>query len=120
MDNVSNANDILSIEDRPSERVEVPEWNRVIYLRTLSAAERDVYETEIFEYKKREVIFNRLNIKARLLVRCIANEQGNRIFADNQVDALGNKSAKVLNRLFDIAQKLNGLTVEDVEELEKN
>ena len=38
-------------------------------------------------------------------------------FTENQVEELGKKSAKVLDRLFDAAQKLSGIGVDDVEAL---
>ena len=42
------------------------------------------------------------------------------VFTDDQAEALGKKSAKVLARLYNVAAKLNGLSKEDVEELRGN
>jgi hypothetical protein len=36
------------------------------------------------------------------------------------VEALGKKSAAALNRVFEVAQRLSGITDDDVEELAKN
>jgi hypothetical protein len=55
-----------------------------------------------------------------LLVRCLADENGNRIFSDEEFEALGSKSAKVIDKLFAIAQKVNGIGQEDVDDLTKN
>ena len=39
------------------------------------------------------------------------------MFTDKDVKALGEKSANALQRVFDVAQKLSGITPDDVEEL---
>ena len=50
----------------------------------------------------------------------VCDENGKRIFKDEDIPALGKKSAKALSLIFDKAQELNGLSDEDVEKLSKN
>jgi hypothetical protein len=42
------------------------------------------------------------------------------LFTDEDVAALGQRSAAALERVFDAASRLSGLSAEDMEELAKN
>jgi len=86
---------ILKAADSKIEKLEVPEWGGHIFLKNMTGGERDAF----------------------VLVRCICDEEGNTVFTKKDIDALGKKSAKALDRCFAAAQKLNGLSAEDVEEL---
>ena len=108
---------ILEAEDLKREPVEVPEWGGRVFVRTMTGAERDAWEAQVF---KGDGEVDRKNFRARLLVRTIVGETGDRIFADNQADALGRKSFAVLDRLFRVAQRLNGIGADAEDELEKN
>lgn len=105
--------EILAAQDRPTERVNVPEWGGEVIVRTLSGAERDAYEDETLKTDGKSLVVNRKNARARLVARCLCDESGNRLFSDAEAVALGSKSAAVLDRLFGIAQRLNGMTPKD-------
>lgn len=115
---------ILNAQDIKTENVTVPEWGCDVFIKGLTGAERDSYEQSMFTVsengKKVDVKMNRGNLRAKLLVKTICDEAGNRIFTDSDVDALGSKSASALERLFPVAQKLSGLSDKDVEDIEKN
>ena len=112
-----NKNQILKAEDLKKEKVNVPEWGGEIYVRTMTGTERDSFEQEIVNTDESA---NLKNIRARLCVLTIIDDKGNRLFDANDIEALGRKSALVLDRIFQVAQRLNGITSEDVEELAKN
>jgi len=115
---------ILSAQDIQTEKVNVTEWGVEVLIKGLTGAERDSYEASLFTVtetgKKVDVKMNRANVRAKLLVKTICNEDGSRVFGDGDVEALGAKSAAALDRLFEVAQRLSGLSDKDVEELEKN
>ena len=111
---------ILGMDDLPRVRVEVPEWGGALYVRSLTGAERDAFEATWFAGEGRGRTVNMANLRARLVVLCAVDEDGIRLFADDDAEALGAKSAQALDRLFDAAQKLNGFSEADVEELAKN
>lgn len=115
-----NREAILAAEDLPRELVEVPEWGGAVYVRALTGAERDQFEASIVEQRGRDVRMNMRNIRAKLVALTVVDEGGQRIFTDDDVAALGGKSAAALDRLFAVAQRLSGLSKEDVEELAKN
>lgn len=119
---------ILSADDLEKELVEVPQWGGAVYVRALTGAERDAFEQSMVEMRtvrqgrKQETVreMRLQNIRARLCALTICDEEGNRLFTDADVQALGRKSASALNRVFQVAQRLSGLTDEDVEELAGN
>lgn len=115
---------ILSHTTIQKELVEVPEWGGEVWVKELTGKERDSYEAEIFQIKsngrKTETKFMRANIRARLLVLSIVNDDGVRLFEDYELESLGNLGALALDRLFTVAQRLSGFTEKDVEELEGN
>ncbi len=115
---ILNKNDILNADDLPKELVEVPEWGGEVYVRTMSGTERDTFEATIMgeDYSER----NYRNVRATLCSLTMVDEEGNRLFTDNEVGALGKKSAAALQRVFNVAQRLNGLSNEDVDDLAKN
>jgi len=60
------------------------------------------------------------DLRAKLIVRSIVDGDGNRVFTDMDVRALGRKSASALQRIFEVCQRLSRLTDEDVDELVGN
>lgn len=111
---------ILGARDLPTEDVEVPEWGGTVRVRGLTGTERDAFEQSIARRKGKNVELNLRNVRAKLVALSVVDEQGNRIFSEADVDALGQKSAAALDRIFRVAQRLSGLTDEDVEELTGN
>jgi len=107
---------ILSANDLPKEKVEVPEWGGHVFVRTLTGVERDRFEQTLLDGKN----VNMANVRARLVVLAAIADDGKRIFADTDATALGEKSASALDRVYGVAQRLNGLTAADVEDLAKN
>lgn len=111
---------ILSAEDLGRELVAVPEWGGEVYVRVLPGAERDQFEIDSLDSAGPDARFNRHNVRARLAARCVVGEDGRRLFADADVEALGDKSGAALDRIFDVAMRLNRMRRQDVEELVKN
>ena len=108
---------ILASVDLPMELVSVPEWGGDIYVRTLNGTERDAFEQSMVGKKNST---NLDNVRARFAVLTICDEAGNRLFTANDATALGKKSAAALDRVFAVAQRLNGFSSEDADELAKN
>jgi hypothetical protein len=115
---------ILGFDDRKYCYVAVPEWGGRVKLRTMMGSERDDFELALLEQKRagKRTTFetNLKNIRAKLVAYCICDELGARLFADTDVTALGRKSGTALDRVYEAARKLNGMTEEEIEELAKN
>lgn len=112
--------DILGADDLARELVETPEWHGSVYVRCLTGAERDRFEAEMLADPEEDSRKRFYNLRARLVVLAVCDEHNLPLFMLNDVEALGRKSAKVLDRLFSVAQRLSGMTREDVEALTKN
>lgn len=100
-----------------TETFHVDEWNCDVLLRELTGKERDKFELSTVERKGNSVKQNLENLRARLIILCVVNEQGERVFNPKDIDRLGDLPATGLDRLFTKCQKMNGLRQEDVEEL---
>jgi hypothetical protein len=112
--------DILKAEDITYDEVDVPEWGGTVRLRGLTGLERDTWEASNRLLKGSEYVPNPRGAKARLLVRAIVDAEGARLFRDQDAGALGARSAAVLERLFDRAAELSGLTDDAVGSAEGN
>lgn len=119
---------IRDADDLPREKVIVSEWMPehdpndppYVWVRTLSGQERDQFEAECFQQNGRSRRFNLENIRARLAILSVVNEDGSPKFTRADLTWLCKKSARPLDRIFAAAQKLNGMTDEDIDELAKN
>lgn len=111
---------ILGVADLEHEDVDVPEWGGTVRVQMLTGAERDAFEQEIVTRQGKKVQMNLANVRARLVALCLVDEEGQRVFGESDVKALGRKSALALNRVFEVAQRINGLTEQDMEELAGN
>jgi hypothetical protein len=108
---------ILAAQDLTTETVKVPEWGGEVLVKALSGRERDAYDASIYDQRKGKMHINRHNLRARFCAMAMVDEQGKRLFSDAEVEALGAKSAGALERVYDAAAKLAGLTKEDEDEL---
>lgn len=116
-----NKAEILAQDDLKFEDVQVPEWGGAwVRVRTLNASERDEFEASTIVRKGNTTETNLRNIRSRLCLLCLVDENGDRLFQHEDEFPLGGKSAAALDRVFQVAQRLNGLRAEDVDELAKN
>ena len=111
---------ILAAQDLQTEDVEVPDWGGAVRVRSFTGRERDAFEASMVRGDGRDRKVDLTNMRARLVGLTVIDEAGQRLFTDEEVDLLGAKSGAALDRVFAIAQKLNGLSGADVEELSKN
>lgn len=111
---------ILAVDDVQYEDVEVPEWGGRVRVKSLTGRERDALEASMIVGKGKNANVNMNNLRAKLVGRSVVDEDGKRLFSDDDIAALGAKSAAALTRVYEVAQRLSGITQEDVEELTKN
>lgn len=111
---------ILGASDIKTEDVKVPEWGGVVRVKGLTAAQRDVFESEVVSMRGKSVNINMAGIRAKIASMAIVDADGNRLFTEKDVAALGEKSGAALDRVFDVATRLSGIGESDVEELAGN
>lgn len=103
---------ILAANDIKVEPIEIPEWGGTYYVKVMSGTERDQFEESYAEQKMKA-------FRVRFLVVALCDEKGERVFGDDDAAELGKKSSVVINRVFEVAWKVNAFTTEAVEELGK-
>jgi hypothetical protein len=93
-----------------------------VFVREMSARQRDGYEATLFSKKGKTMEPNLKDIRAKLAVATCCDADGNLIFCPEDVEYLSQQSVKALDRICEAARKLNGLNDDgvDEEELVKN
>ena len=108
---------ILSAPDIKIKDVQVPEWEGTVRVSTLSGAARDKFtKSMILDDGKPDTS----DYRQRMVAACIVGEDGLRLFSDDEVAALGGKSAAAIDRVFAAAESLNKIGPDAVAEAEGN
>ena len=120
-----NFDDIVASQDKEYEDVDVPEWGGTVRIATMSGEDRDRWELSMMQADDSSERGFKLNFDAysrvRLVAMCLVDDNFNRIFVTKeQIERLSQKSGKVMDLLYDVAQRVNGITDEDIDDLEKN
>lgn len=115
---------ILAAIDMKIEAVDVPEWGGTVYIRNLTGKAREKFERSRYRMVgkglEKEVEIIHENTRASLLAATICTSDGTLLFSAADVEALSDKNGAVLDRLFDVAQRLSAMRKEDVEDRAKN
>lgn len=118
---------ILNAEDLQTEVVNVPEWGGDVLVMGLTGAERDAFEASVVTQSQKEKGKGRgtkvdlTNFRAKLVAKSVVDpDTHDRLFSDAHAVQLGRKSAAALERVFDVARRLSGMSDEDVDELTGN
>lgn len=97
--------------------VEVEEWGGTVFISEMNGTARDNWDQWIGGKAEGEMLEN---VRARLVVLTAVDKDGNRLFRDADVESVGGLSAKALQKCFKVAQQINGLTDDDLEDAKKN
>ena len=112
---ILNKSEILAAKDQKLISVSVPEWGGDVMVRVMSGTERDRFESEFVSGNKSVDM-----VRAKMVAKCLCDDAGNRLFTEQEIPQLGEKSAAVLDTLFGVCMKHNRFTKNDVEELAGN
>jgi hypothetical protein len=121
---------ILGVQDVQVEQVWVEPWHDYVYVRVMSARERDNFELSFIATRRTEgdqqiedASERRAalaNFRARLVSLTLCDDKGARIFTEADVVDLGRKSGLALDIIAEAAKKLNGITKENEKAIVKN
>lgn len=123
-DNVSIERDVLTLEKLlakratwPVKRVDVPALGESVYIRTITAGERDHLEalTKVADTRPQ---FIRGRFRAQFCAYFLSDKDGKRIVPDEEIDALDGLQHAVLDDILNLGLEFNNLA--SVGELEKN
>ncbi len=109
-----NRDSILSANDLKTIDVELPEWGGSLRIRTMTGIDRQEYFKSLQDGNGKG---EQKSFMAALLVACAVDEEGKHIFTAADIPTLSNKSSIPLNRAFEAAADLNGLTQKSVDDL---
>lgn len=119
--------DILKAEDSAPVEVHVPEWGGSVLVRGMTGKERDAFEASMSlqpdrrgQVRPADPLARLVNIRAKIVVRCVVDDDGKRLFTEADVAVLGDKSAAALERVFEVASRLSGMGDKDMEEYAAN
>lgn len=109
---------ILKANDLKLVKLAVPEWGGDVYLRPLTGKGRDAYDAGIYDVNTKKLRSE--NIRARLVLLTACDDKGALLFTEADIEALGGKSGKALDRIFTAAQSLNAVTDTAMSDVEGN
>lgn len=114
---VTSLDDILAIEDKRYEWVDVPEWGKRIRLVSLDGLARNRIATATRAHAKKLGSDDEADVyfQARIIVESMVNEVGDHIADQSQAPALMHKNGGALTRLYRVCSRLSGLGDEQVE-----
>ena len=111
---------ILAAAALRTEDVPVPEWGGSVLVRELRGRERDEWEASLAVQRGRQMVPDVANMRAKLVARCVVDAEGEPVFTQQDVNALGELSAAALDRVFEVASRLSALNPDSLEEKAKN
>lgn len=105
---------ILAARDLKLVRLEMPEWGGHVFVRPMTAGERDAFDLVVTQKR------GQAKIRAYIVALCTVDAKGKRLFTFGDVDHLDEKASGPMTRIFMKARQINKLFVEDIEAAEKN
>jgi hypothetical protein len=122
------AEQIEGVRDFEVRKVTVPEWGEVngvapqdahVYIRTLTADQRDEFISTCIDSRTGSVVRNVQSITARLLAVTVCDSEGTLLFPSfaQAVKVFGERSSAACDRLFGVAIELNALTEEELQKI---
>lgn len=111
---------ILSSQDLKTKKVNISEWGGDVIVKCMTGGERSSYDAEVYVGDGDKLELDKKNFRSKLLVRCLVDDKGERLFADEDFELIDKKSSKALDKIFVVARELNGIGVDEEEKLEKN
>ncbi len=111
---------ILAASDLKTEDVAVPEWGGTVRVSEMSGEGYADYLSHAFPENDSQKAVSARRFAAVVVACTVVDEAGARLFSIEDVEALAKKSRKALDRVFEVANRLNLLTPSAREEAEKN
>lgn len=102
------------------EKVEIPEWDSFVYVRSMSAKDRDEMEGEAAIRNQRGEGLYTKDLRSLMTAKCVCDSEGNLLFKNGDFERLGDVDGQALSRIVPVALRLSGITEEDVEQIVGN
>lgn len=112
--------DILSAQDLKTERVDVQEWGGTLIVSEMSGPAVVDFYAYMFPAAEEGLVDIDSTFRAALVAFSVVDEQGMPVFTKEDIPRLARKKASVLKRVFDVADRMNLVSVSARAEAEKN
>ena len=96
--------------------VDVPEWGGSVNIRPMDVRELDEYSNDAMRCKSTGM----RDFRTRLVAYCLCDENGKRLFTEQDIDALAGKSGTVMDRLYRAVDELNDIGPKKIEDIAGN
>jgi hypothetical protein len=106
--------DIQAVDDRKIEKVEVPEWNGFVFVRTMNGKEHDQFDAWISGADGKILVDDHL--REKVVVSTCCNEQGELLFTRDHLTLFDEKTSAPVRRIYESSCKLNKIRKGDLEE----
>ena len=112
---------ILAVRDLNHQDVYVEEWELTVRIRELTGTERGLFDKSVTQVTASkdgnfDVQVEAHKLRLSLVALTLVDESNERIFSEDEMHSLGEKSSKVITRLYEISSKLSGLSADSAEE----
>lgn len=112
--------EIVDAKDIHTRFVDVPEWGGSVIVKVMSGADRNAFDQSIVKIIDGKRVPDLNNVRLKLVALTVIDEAGNVLFGQDELAELGKKNSAALERLFDVAQELNGMAPTAVDTAVKN
>jgi len=109
--------EILAKVTLKTEKILVEEWGGDVLISEMSGFSRDSWEQAISE---KDGSGRLVSPRSKLVLFTVVDEAGNRIFKDDDIQAIGKLSAAALEKVCAVSMRLNALDAGAVAESKKN
>ncbi len=105
---------IATADDTRRQQVPCPEWGVTLEVRSITNRQKADWEVRCATVRKGKTKVDPHRLKADLIVTtCYDPFDGSRVFTYDDIPMLAERNAAVLERLFDVACDLTGITQRD-------
>ena len=100
--------------DTPSELVEVPEWDVTVLVKGFTLGAKDDFLTSVYNAETKKADIKAFN-SGVLVGTAYDPKTEERLFTEEDIPVLKQKSAVAIQRLVDVGTRLSGLTDDAIE-----
>ena len=105
--------EILGAQDRDMEEVPVPEWGGTVFVRAIGATAKERIAQGMLDENGKAT--NMVGFRAAFAAGSICDQAGNLLFSARDIEVLGEKSEKALDRVLDVGRRLSKMEAGGVE-----
>lgn len=107
----------------PSEQVHVPLLGGYLRVQGMTLKQRAAFESSLQKPRSRsqrragDIEIDVSELRQRLVAWCVVDDEGQRLFTDADIPALGDYPSAALEPIVEAAQRLSGIGENDIEEI---